>query len=1180
MLFGFPRESLSKMVLKMKLLAFLMFTVMAVSASDSYSQETKFSFKLKDATVREVFDHIEENSEFILLYNEKWVDVNRRVDIDVKNETVEKVLDQTFKGTRNVYHIYDRQIVILEDEKAEMPANVQLQIAETQIQQPQQKEITGTVTDSDGLPLPGVSVVVKGTTIGTVTNPDGEFSLRVPVDAEILQFSFVGMKTQEIPIEGRTRFTVVMEEETIGIEEVVAVGFGYQKKENLTGSVSQIKMEEVVGNRPVINAANALQGAIPGLQIMRNSSPGQRNNSINIRGTLSINGGDPLILIDNVPGDIGMLNPEDIETVTVLKDAASAAIYGARAAGGVVLITTKRPESNSPFTVNYNNNFGFESSINKAEQASLEDYLQAYLDAGFNGGAYHAGQNTLVETWQDYLRQYKENPSSLNVIGDGIFKEESTGAVYYLNEKDLYANMFEEGFMMNHNLAVSGGTERVRYRMSAGYNKDNGPLITSKDNYNRKSVSGFVSADMTSWFTQEMDIRYSHAENSMPVDNFGGLYDLRLVSYYPEGLMPKEINTQAEEDLPTNTPKNIILNSNTSNNKTDNPRIFLKSIVEPFEGLKMIFEYTYNRNNRNYSYYTGQWAYTTYQMGVNYSVPSDYYTKTNSFSNYNAINTYFNFSKSLGSHNFKLTGGFNQESSYHESLYTIAYDQAVQSTPSFGGATGKSTISDGYSEFTLRSGFYRINYNYKDKYLIESNGRYDGSSKFPKNNRFGFFPSLSLGWQIGKEGFMDASNNWLHELKLRASYGSMGNQNISPYQYTPSMGIGQSSVWLMDNSYVTVINSPELISSNFTWETVTTFDIGLDFALLQHRLQGTVDWYQRDTDDMLTAGIIKLPSVVGAPAPTQNSAKMTTKGWEFSLKWSDRINKFGYRISANLYDHQSEIVDYYANESGLISDYYNGRMFGEIWGYLADGYYSVDDFSDLNSWQLKEGVPSIQGVNVRPGDVKFKNLMDDEGSENQIDAGNGTLENSGDRVIIGNSMPRYQYGLTFGANYGGFDIDVMLQGIGKRDTWLNKNAIFPFGGAVSTDAVFRPIFYNQTDYWKPISTDPEDPNYMVAENPDAEHFRIYDLMQNSQSNTRVSDKYLQKSNYLRVKNVTLSYSFPKRWLQGFAVQQIKLFSSIENLATFSSLPKGYDPENIAWTYPFYRTISFGANINF
>lgn len=606
--------------------------------------------------------------------------------------------------------------------------------------------------------------------------------------------------------------------------------------------------------------------------------------------------------------------------------------------------------------------------------------------------------------------------------------------------------------------------------------------------------------------------------------------------------------------------------------------------------MDIVFEYTYDKDDFNYNYYTDKWKHTTIQLAVSTAPANDQLTRQRYFTDYNAVNSYATYSKVFGKHDFKIMGGFNQESSSYEIIENIVYDQVSNIIPSLGNATGEKMLTEEYSEYTIRSGFYRLNYNYLNKYLLEVNGRYDGSSKFPKSRRFGFFPSVSAGWQVAQEEFMDFSKRWLEEFKLRASWGQIGNQAINPYQYSPEMIINNAnSIWLIDGGRVTTIGLPALVSRTFTWETVETLDFGVDFSLLDYRLRGTFDWYQRDTRGMLTrAGALQLPAVVGAEAPAQNGADMRTRGWELAVTWRDRIGNVGYNIGFNLYDHRSRITKF-ANEGGLFYDrndaqdakrYREGMELGEIWGYITDGYYSVDDFADLNTWQLKEGVPSIQGYNVRPGDLKFRNLRDDEGSTNQINTGDNTVDNPGDKTIIGNSTSRYLFGANMGVNYKGFDLSVMLQGVGKRDVWLGGAAMFPFGGTSASDAVFQPIYYNQTDYWRPISTDPADPDYMVAVNPNAEYYRIYGQVQNVGSNTRLSDKFLQNGAYVRVKNITLSYVFPTGLIQDLHVKQLKLFVGVENLATFSSLPKGIDPERISWNYPFYRTVSFGANITF
>ena len=1147
----------------MRLIVFFLVLFMSqVWAASTYSQQTKMSLNLKGATVMDVLNQIEDNSEFFFLFNHKMVDVDRKVDISVNNKKIDEILSQLFAGTNVNYLVLDRQIVLT-------TASPETSVAQ------QQKSVSGKVTGSQGDALPGVTVIVKGTTIGTVTNADGNYTvLNVPKGGTLV-FSFVGMRSQEVPVGEQNTLNVVMLEETIGIEEVVAVGFGTQKKVNLTGAVSQVKMDEVIGDRPVMNTTTALQGAIPGLQITRTSTPGQTSNSLNIRGTLSINGGNPLVLIDNSPGDINMLNPEDIETISVLKDAASSAIYGARAAGGVVLITTKHPKSDSQFRLDYNVYYGYETSIDKPQQASLTDYLQAYIDAGFTSTYWSNSQN--MQKWIGFVKDYKVNPGNYAIVGDGIYVDNKIP--YYLNEKDLYNNFLNTGMTQNHNFSASGGTSAIRYRISAGYSNEDGPLLTSKDTYKRMNASAFLSADVTPWFTQELNMRYTQGNRNMYVDEIGGLYTTRLISYYPEGIMPASLSLNGK-DTPIFTPKNIIENANTAKTITENPRILFKSILKPLKGLELNFEYTYDRNNNNYDYYSGQWIYTSIQLGEVKSPATDYYIKRKYFSAVNNINAYANYTKSFGEHHITAMAGFNQESYYYEYLNARAESQAVMSVPSFGGATGTTINTDTYSEYSSRSGFYRVNYNFKDKYLIETNGRYDGSSKFPKNSRFGFFPSVSVGWQLGRENFISFAKKYLDELKLRGSYGSIGNQEISPYQYSPDMSIGKSNVWASGNKLVTAIGVPSLVSSDFTWETVTTIDFGTDFALFNSRLQGTFDWYQRDTKNMLTAGVVQLPATVGAAAPMQNTASMRTRGWELALRWSDKIGKLGYRFGVNLYDRTSEITEYYNNQSGLINTYYVGMKMGEIWGYLSDGYYSVSDFSNTTLWTLNQGVTSIEGYNVKPGDMKFKNLKDDAGSTNMIDPATSTLADPGDRTIIGNTTPRFQYGVNAGLNFQGFDLSVLLQGVGKRDYWLSGASLFPFAGSSATDAVFQPIYYNQTDYWKPLSTTAGDPNYYVPSNPNPKLFRIYNQMENIGSNTRVSDKFLSNAAYLRVKNVTLSYTFPSKWIRILKMQQLKVFGSVENLATMTTLPKGYDPESLSWSYPFYRTVSFGANITF
>lgn len=1034
----------------------------------------------------------------------------------------------------------------------------------------------GVVKDNQGETVIGASVVVKGSTNGTITGLDGDFTLDNVKRGDVIQISYIGYVSQEVVWQG-TPLNITLKEDSQTLEEVVVVGFGSQKKANLTGSVSQVKMDDVLGERPVTNVKNALQGSMPGLMVSGGASPGEAK-SFNIRGTVSINGMNPLVLIDNVEGDIDLLNPEDIESVTVLKDAASSAIYGARAAAGVILITTKKAKKGEKFNLNYNANFGFQTSINSPKQASLDEYLRAYQAAGFSE-TYYAG-NGSVSKWREYLARYKENPAAYPTVGDGIYIGED-GAPYYLNDKDVYKAFQETSFMQTHNLTANGGTEKLRYRLSAGLTKEDGPLIESKDTYMRKNISSFISADITDWLTQEADFRYTVADRSEPMGSGDGIYCMNHISFYPSGMMPGSVNTSVGKDLPLITPENQIRYNNPYLTDTDNTRIYLRTIMRPIKGLELVGEYTYDRKNWQKSYYAKKWEYTTEQLGSNNSVTSDYLFKSEDHEDYNALNLYGTYNFSIKEdHMFKVMAGFNQERKQNSWISVQTHDMIAPSAPSFTSATGKIIPQNSYSDYAIRGAFYRINYNYKDRYLFEANGRYDGSSKFPKDDRFGFFPSFSVGWNIARESWMEKALDYVSDLKLRASWGQIGNQNIGNYGYYSTMQpVGNSNYWLKDGEFITYISTPGLVSNSFTWETVETLDIGFDASMFNSRLQVTFDWYQRTTRDMLIAGI-QLPAVVGTSAPMRNAADMRTRGWEIAVNWRDQIGDWKYNVGFNLYDYKSKITKYSNNEDKLLSqNYYEGKTLGEIWGYVSDGFYTIDDFDGPGTWQLKDGVASLDGYNPRPGDEKFVNLNDDRGT-NEINSGLNTVDSPGDQKVIGNSTPRYNFGVNLGVSYKGFSLSAILQGTAKRDVWIGGMSLFPFGGSAKA---YYPVFYNQTDYWEPMGScdgqyTENDREYWVAKNPDASLYRLYSNMQNHGSNQRASTKYLQNGAYMRLKNITLAYTFPKALISKVSLSALKVFVSAENLATISSLPKGYDPERLSWGYPFYRTLSFGLNV--
>lgn len=1053
-------------------------------------------------------------------------------------------------------------------------------------QTPQNGSCTGTVLDQDGEPLIGVTVSVEGEKIGAATDIDGNFSLANVKKGAKLNFSYIGFKPVSKTWNG-SHLTVVLESSSTDLDDLVVVGFGVQKKENVSGAISQVKMDDFLGDRPVSNAAAALQGAMPGLRVATNSNtPGQTDNFIQIRGTASMNADGSavyvgaLVLIDNVPGDINSLNPNDIESVSVLKDASASAIYGSRAAAGVVLITTKKAKTGDRITVNYNNNFGWSRATNLPVQERLETYLPIWKEA-FGNSYSAAGQN--IDNWINYLNMYNSNPSQLSGLGTlyddtGIFVD-NEGLRYYLKQDDLYKSMMETGFGQTHNLSISGGSDKITFRMSGSYYNENGPFYGDKDKFRRVTFNGNITANIFSWWSQQADFQYSQRKRSQMVDEDGYLYSIRLQNFLPEGLDPLGYRIK--------TPRAIIDNANTANTTTSLPRITFRSVFRPIKGLEAIFEYTYNNSMVNYNYFSGQFTLADIQQNPTTKPSPDYYLARWYKTSTNAINAYATYKfviKDLN--NFSVMGGYNQEFQDYKYYNVRAEDQNLIDIPTLGGAGGKIIPSDSYWQYATRSGFFRLNYNYDERYIVEVSGRYDGSSKFPKKKRYGFFPSFSVAWNVVREPWWGDLYNWISELKPRFSYGSIGNQISAGYygyveQYSKN---NNGTAWLNadDEGYVLSLTPPaQMVSANYTWEKIYTTNVGIDIRAFRSRLSGTFEWFQRDTKDILSQSV-QLPSVLGSNAPLQNVGSLRTRGWELQLNWQDRIGDWSYGVGFNLTDYTTKITSLNFNEEKNLSYYYVGREVGEVWGYRWDGFYTVDDFENTQTWKLKDGVTSIQGTDVRPGDYKFKNLRDQQTNEadiNQINSGLYTLDNHGDLEIIGTNAPHLLYGINLNVGWKGFEVQAFFNGTGKQDYFGVDALNYTFGNA--SDRNWYPVFEGTTDYWSPISTDPEDPNYMIPIDPNASMPRIYGgTGANIGSNLRTSDKIKKSGAYLRLKNLSVSYTFPKKWMNKIRIQNLRLFVSVENLATWSKLPKGLDPETRSWAYPLRRTIATGLNLVF
>ena len=1138
-----------------RFIIFLLFSILfQVNISVLYAQEKRITIQVKDQPIEKVLTEIERHSNYHFLYNNKLVNVDRKVSVSLKDCTVESVLSVVFADTNITYEISGQQIVL-------RPSNVEKMDSGSAVLGEDRKNITGVVFDDSGQPVIGANILLKGSSNGTVTDLDGKFTLDYVGTNAVLEISYIGYKTQEITVGQKSHLSVTLEENAEMLNEVVVVGFGTQKKINLTGSVSSVRMTEALGDRPIANAAAALQGVVPGLRIESTTGAPGDDMTYNIRGTTSINGGEPLVLVNNVPMDINMIDPQDIESISILKDAASAAIYGARAAFGVILITTKQGKKDMKPLFNYNNNFSFSKAAELPQKASPLESVLAYKGMGWENDTYVDGKN--ITRWEGYIRDYLANPSKYPL---GYTFDEQ-GNLFLMRENDMFDDMMDNfGFMQNHSFSVSGGSQRTSYRLSLGYTGEDGILITDKDKYNRINMSSFLSVDVNKWLITQLDIRYANStQNKVEQGGRNGVWGSAMA-------LPSYQNTQPYEidgiTYPAETSATYICYGEPRVVKKTDLRALGRFILSPFKGFKITGEYTYNRITSYERLYANQYQYVEMNFtGVSNSVENSSYVLTQGFTNYNAVNIYANYDFDIGKHAFNLMGGYNQESSHEESQWTKRMDVLLSNLPSISGSTGTISAADNFDEYAIRGLFYRVNYAYDGKYLFEANGRYDGSSRFPKKHRFGFFPSFSAAWRISEEAFMEIVKGWLSNLKVRASWGSIGNQIIMKsdntpdnYPYIPSMGLYES-VWLVNGKKPISLNAPLMVSNSLSWEKVYTLDFGLDFGFFNNRLLGTFDWYRRDTKDMLAPGM-DLPWVVGAMAAKQNAADLKTYGWELEMHWRDRINKdLSYHMGFNLSDSQSEITKY-NNETGLIGDgiYREGMKIGEIWGYVTDRFYTEDDFNADGT--LKPGIPIPQGVGkVYPGDILYKNF--DEDTET-IWSGEGTANNPGDRRIIGNSTPRFQYGITAGVQWKGLEVSIFLRGVGKRDYWRTDQIAWPTGSWGS-------LFKETLDFWTPENTDAYFPR-TYAQNGG-----------NTTSNRWVQTKYLTDASYLKLQNITVSYTLPKIWSKRMFLESTKVFFSGENLYTWDHLPEGLETDMLtkgAWEYPFMRKYSIGINVTF
>lgn len=1050
------------------------------------------------------------------------------------------------------------------------------------VTQQNERTIKGVVKDATGETVIGANVSVVGTTIGTVTDIAGNFSLKVPAGAT-LKISFIGYKDVKVKITNQQVLDIVLQDDSQALDEVVVVGFGSQKRVNLTGAVSTVKAE-ALESRPVTNVGQALQGVVPGLNFSVPLGGGELDNNLkfNIRGMGSIGSGskaEPLVLIDGMEGNMNALNPQDIETISVLKDAAASSIYGSRAPFGVILITTKSGKAGR-VSINYNNNVRFSDPTKVPNMMNSYDFARYFNQASANnGGGAIVGQDAM-----DRIIAYQKGE-----ITDGTIAN-ANGYWQAYGGANANTNWFDEHYRHwtpshEHNLSVNGGTEKITYMLSGNYMDERGLLRHSNDSFKRYSLNAKIRANITKFITVNYTSRWirndydkSYYQNSLFFHNLARRWPTTPVRD------PNGHYTESSE---------IIQLESSGRDKTSRDDLTqqLQLVIEPIKNWRITAEanlktvdafrhysvptvFQYNKNNEPIAMkFDEEHLAGVTEVG-----------ESGDKRNFYTINAFTDYTYEMKSgHYFKGMVGFNSELNRYRKISASRKGLISEQTPSLPTAVDDIRNNGSINEWATAGFFGRINYNYKERYLAEVNIRYDGTSRFIGNQRWGLFPSFSVGWNMAKEDFWSDLSTYISTFKLRGSWGELGNQNTSDlYPFYPGMNIKvKDSQWLVNGLKPTTAEMPGMVSDMMTWERIRSWNVGLDFGALNNRLTGSFDYFNRKTLDMVGPAP-ELPVILGANVPKINNADMESYGFELEISWRDRIGNVNYGIKGVLSDAQQKVTRY-PNETNDFSNWYAGKMGGEIWGYTTIGIAKTQEEMDAYLASLPNGGQSALGSKWGAGDIMYADLNGD----GKIDGGGGLLTDKGDKTIIGNNTPRFNYGITLDAAWKGLDISMFFQGVGKRDVELGGPY---FWGAVGNEWQSTG-FTEHWDFFRPEG----DP---LGANLNAYYPRPL-FGSDAGRNQKTQTRYLQNGAYLRLKNIQLGYTFPKKWMNAVKIQSLRVYVSGDNLLTFTKLAKMFDPEatsgryhwdldgsqgndlsNTGKVYPLSKVISFGLNVNF
>lgn len=1031
------------------------------------------------------------------------------------------------------------------------------------------RKISGIVKDVSGEPVIGASVVEKGTTNGIITDMDGNFVLNV-TKGSVLTISYIGYADQEIVIDNQTSLNIILKENTELLDEVVVVGFGSQKKANLTGAVSTVD-SKTFQERPVQNAIQALQGAIPGLNIVSGTGELNKSADINIRGTGTIgegSSGSPLILIDGMEGDLNLVNPQDIENVTVLKDASASSIYGSRAPFGVILVTTKQGKSDK-IRLNYNNSFRWSAPTRRPHVVDSYTFAKYFNEASENAGQTGHFSPSHLERIKDYqdgkiTTVNIPNPNNPAVWADGYD--------YANGNTDWYDEIYDKtAFSQEHTATLNGGSEKVQMYASLNYLDSEGLLKINKDNYQRYATNLKVNAQVTSYLDMSYNIKYSRSEFETPSQNSVG-----ALGYQTWPTLPVYDDNGYLFSAPS--PIQGLRDGGKSTSSNDRLSQQLRLNLRPLKGWEIVGEINYaisrTRNHQDYQkVYNHNVAGEIIPNSNTSSVHEQSYS--NDYVNASLFSTYQHSFNDM--HNFKIMAGVQYEGSLNNNFsasrngimvpgmdvidITNGTDGSGQSTP--------PGVGGNVNEWGVAGYFGRFNYDYKGRYLAEVNLRYDGSSRFRADDRWKLFPSFSLGWNIAHEAFWEKFVDKVNTLKLRVSYGVLGNQNTSslyPTYLTMPIGTANSG-WIINGKKGNTASAPGLISSTMTWETVENLNLGFDAQALNNRLSVSFDWFQRTTKDMIGPAP-ELPLVLGVGVPQTNNTNLRTRGWEVTIGWKDRINDdMSYNVGFNLSDSQTEITDYPNENFSLDKPYYTGKKLGEIWGYETIGIAKSDqEMQDHLASLPNGGQDAIGNIGWKAGDIMYKDLNGD----GKIDSGANTLYDHGDLKVIGNNTPRFRFALNLGFSYKNFDISTILQGVMKRDYWEGNWNFWGWNGWLWRSTAYE----EHMDYFR------GDPDHWMGQNLDAYYPRPLD---GSSQNMRVQSRYLQNAAYMRMKNLQVGYTLPQAVIGRVGISSLRFYLSGENLFVISGVKKQFDPEAMGYGtssigYPIQRVFSAGLSI--